>query len=262
MWQFWSVWKITSTLTNLNSGSSVVFSGISAPSINNVWTCGGGRIYFYDGESFVNQVAPAGTFNDIHFINDLEGWVVGNGGVIGYTGNGGETWSTQIHSGSQFESLYGVFFIDSNYGWAVGVEGILLQTTDGGNNWIEVGEDLQNFFYNGVHFTSITNGYVVGNNRTLLKYTNVSGTNDITQVIHFNLFPNPADESVRINCPEFKTEAGTIEVLSPEGRTLQRRTVGKGNTDIEIDLKDLPAGMYMCRITIGNKTASRKLIIE
>jgi hypothetical protein len=90
----------------------------------------------------------------------------------------------------------------------------------------------------------------------------VSGVEDNRQTIEFILFPNPADESVRIKCSAFRTEAGTIEILSTEGKTFQKRTVGKGNTDIEMDLKDLSAGIYMCRITIGNKTATRKLIIE
>lgn len=257
-----NVWEITSTLTNLNSGSSTDFSGISATSVNNVFVCGGNRIYYYNGISFVSQVAPAGTFNDIHFINDQEGWVVGNGGRIGGTPNGGDYWTQQANPDLQNRGLYCVFFIDSNRGWAVGFEGILLQTTDGGNTWTEVGENLQNFFYNGVHFTSATNGYIVGNNRTLLKYTEVSSVEDNARTFRFELFPNPADESVRINCSEFKTESGTIEILATEGKTLQKQTVAKGNKVIEMDLKDLTTGMYVCRITIGNKRASRKLIIE
>ena len=44
-----NVWEITSTLTNLNSGNSVVFSGISAASIEKVWVTGGNRIYYYNG---------------------------------------------------------------------------------------------------------------------------------------------------------------------------------------------------------------------
>ncbi len=49
------VWEITSTLTNLNSPSSSTLSGISAPSVNNVWVCGGNRIYYYNGTSFTSQ---------------------------------------------------------------------------------------------------------------------------------------------------------------------------------------------------------------
>ena len=115
-----NVWEITSTLTNLNSPSSSTFSGISAPSVNNVWVCGGNRIYYYNGTDFTSQIAPTGTFNDIHFINNQEGWVVGDFGVIGNTTDGGTLWVTQTNPDTQDRSLYGVFFLDSNYGWAVG----------------------------------------------------------------------------------------------------------------------------------------------
>ncbi len=165
-----NVWKITSTLTNLNSPSSSTFSGISAPSVNNVWACGGNRIYYYDGIDFTSQIAPAGAFNDIYFVNNLEGWVVGDSGVIGHTENGGNNWITQTNPDTQDRSLYSVFFLDSNNGWAVGSDGLILHTTDGGTNWSIEGEGLTTEFLRGVHFTSPTNGYVVGNGKTIFKF--------------------------------------------------------------------------------------------
>ena len=257
-----NVWEITNTLTNLNSPSSSTFSGISAPSINNVYSCGGGRIYYYDGSGFTSMSTPGGTFNDIHFINDIEGWVIGNAGVIGKTIDGGDHWTPILNPDPLSRSLIKVFFITLNEGWAVGAEGVILHSTDGGINWVIEGEGLADLPLTSVHFTSPINGYVVGNNGTLLKYTNVSEVNGNYLSIQFELFPNPADESVRIHCSEFKTETGTIEILTSEGKTLQKKTVGKGNTDIEMELKDLAAGMYMCRITVGNKSSTRKLIIE
>ena len=65
-----NVWEITSGLTNLNTGLSGDFNGISAPSVNNVWVCGGNRIYYHNGTNITSQFAPTGTFNDIHFINN------------------------------------------------------------------------------------------------------------------------------------------------------------------------------------------------
>ncbi len=136
------VWEITSTLTNLNSPSSTTFSGISAPSVNNVWVCGGNRIYYYNGTNFTSQTAPAGTFNDIHFINNQEGWVVGSGGVIGHTTNGGTSWNEQTNPDTQNRTLIKVFFLDANNGWAVGVDGVILHTIDGGTTWTIEGAGL------------------------------------------------------------------------------------------------------------------------
>ena len=167
-----NVWEITSSLTNLNSGSSSTFSGISAPTVNNVWVCGGNRIYYYNGTNFTSQIAPAGAFNDIHFINNQEGWVVGDLGIIGKTTDGGTSWAPQTNPDTQNRSLYSVFFLNANLGWAVGADGVILHTTDGGTTWTVEGAGLTTAFLRGVHFTSSTNGYVVGNVKTLLKFEN------------------------------------------------------------------------------------------
>jgi photosystem II stability/assembly factor-like uncharacterized protein len=259
---FGNIWEIKDGLTNLNTGLSGTFRGISTSSENNLWSCGENHIYYYDGNYFYDQSTPSGTFNDIHFINDNEGWVVGNSSIVAKTDNGGDTWNSLTNPDPQERSLFGLFFIDSNRGWAVGNDGLILRTEDGGLVWMIEADGITNENLSAVHFTSHTNGYVVGNNNTLLKYTEVSEIDENSHSFKFDLFPNPANGNVRIKCSEFKTEAGTIEILSTEGKTLQKKTVGIGNTDIEIDLKDLSAGMYMCRITIGNNSSTRKLIIE
>jgi len=163
------VWEITSTLTDLNSPSASDFGGISAPSVNHVWVCGGNRIYYYNGTDFTSQSTPGGYFYDIHFINNQEGWVVGDGGVIGYTTDGGASWNTQTNPDTQALALYSVFFFDSDYGWVVGNNGLILQTSDGGTTWTIEAEGLTTEALRGIHFTSPTNGYVVGNGKTLSR---------------------------------------------------------------------------------------------
>ena len=248
--------------TNLNCQGNSTLSGISAPSVNNVWVCGGGSIWYYDGTIFTGQSSPGGTFNNIHFINNQEGWVVGNVGVIGHTTDGGANWVTQANPDSQDRSLYGVFFLDSDNGWAVGFNGIILHTTNGGNSWTIEGAGLTTAFLRGVHFTSPTNGYVVGNGRTLLKYTQVSGIGYFLNEIEFEIFPNPFNNSIQIKCSDFNTESGTIEVLSTVGKKILEKEINKGTEKIDIDLSDLGPGMYLCKITIDNRSSAKKIIKE
>ena len=56
--------------------------------------------------------------NSIFFIYSNTGWVVGNGGIILKTTNGGSNWFTQ--SGGTTDNLYSVHFENSNVGWIVG----------------------------------------------------------------------------------------------------------------------------------------------
>jgi len=74
--------------------------------------------------------------NDVHFINQNVGWVVGGDGAVFKTTDGGTTWTDQSTSGT----WNAVFFKDANTGWIAGSYGIVLMTTDSGANWTEIAD--------------------------------------------------------------------------------------------------------------------------
>jgi len=250
------------SVSNLNSPSSATLRGISAPSIDNVWVCGGSSIFYYNGSIFSGQVGPSGTFNDIHFINNQEGWIVGNAGLIAHTADGGANWFAQTNPDPQNRTLAGVFFFDSDYGWAVGVDGVILHTSNGGSTWSVVGAGLTTEVLTSIHFTSATNGYVAGGGKTLLKYTELSGIGEEIKTLQCNIFPNPVKDKLQIKCSDFKTENGTIAILSLYGKEILIKEIVKGNENIELDLKNLNTGMYFCKISTDKKSSTKKMIIE
>jgi photosystem II stability/assembly factor-like uncharacterized protein len=73
--------------------------------------------------------------NDILFTDQMNGWVVCEGGRILNTTDGGETWSEQTSGITN--SIINLFFINSSEGWSVSPYHELLKTTDGGKNWIK-----------------------------------------------------------------------------------------------------------------------------
>ncbi|MBL7128897.1 MAG: T9SS type A sorting domain-containing protein [Ignavibacteria bacterium] len=83
----------------------------------------------------------SGTNQDIRslcFINSQTGWVVGFGGIIKKTTDGGNYWTSQ-YSGTS-HGLITVLFIDNNTGWAAGGNQtdhitFICKTTNGGQNW-------------------------------------------------------------------------------------------------------------------------------
>ncbi|RLD69986.1 MAG: hypothetical protein DRI87_08950, partial [Bacteroidetes bacterium] len=66
---------------------------------------------------------------------------------------------------------------------------------------------LTTAFLRGVQFTSTTNGYIVGNNKTLLKYTAITGIGDEVENIKFEIYPNPAISVVNLQSPVFSQSA-------------------------------------------------------
>jgi len=250
-------------VTNLNSGLAENLSGISVPSVDNVWVCGIGSIVYYNGSTFTFQSGPAGTYNSIFFINDNEGWVVGNSGLIGHTVNSGTTWTSQASSNPSDESLFDIFFLTTEIGWAVGARGTILKTTNGGDTWVVEGAGLTTALLRRIHFTSPTNGYVVGNGKTLLKYGELTGTgSSIVETLQFEIFPNPAQNEFKVQCSEFKVEEAEIEIYDLNGRKLLEKHIPAGTENIEVDVSHLKNGVYFCRLISENKSTTQKLIIQ
>src|SRR6185295_9236150 len=73
------------------------------------------------------------TLYAVSFSDSSHGTVVGYGGIILRTTNGGQTWAPQ-YSGT-FSKLRGVWFTDTNTGTVVGDDGVILHTTNGGQTW-------------------------------------------------------------------------------------------------------------------------------
>jgi photosystem II stability/assembly factor-like uncharacterized protein len=89
------------------------------------------------------------SLNDVFFLPDgMHGWIVGSGGTILRTTNGGKTWSfislspytndeayKKVYKKDSYSDLFKVYFLDSLHGWIAGDKGILFHSTDGGISW-------------------------------------------------------------------------------------------------------------------------------
>ncbi len=254
-------------VTNLNSGLNSNLSGISSPSVDKVWICGNGTISHYNGTTFEFQSGPVGSYNAIFFIDDNEGWVMGNSGLIGHTENKGENWHRQTNPDPDRHSLYDLFFLDENNGWAVGSLGTIIHTIDGGETWELQAQGLTTNFLRGVYFTSLTNGYAVGNGKTLLKYTEVSGIEDFKETIEFEISPNPCRDKIQISKfknqtnSKLKTQNPKLEILDLNGRVVYEERMGSGEEGkITMDVSRLPAGLYLVKLQTEDRFGLKKFI--
>jgi photosystem II stability/assembly factor-like uncharacterized protein len=147
-------------------------------------------------------------------VDSTIGFVVGSGGTILKTANGGLTWTAQF-SGTSY-NLYSVYFTDAINGYAVGGSRIepprpgygyhyirtILKTVDGGTTWIDLSSDNA-LPLSSVYFTDANKGYAVGGDVTsaikIIKKTQDGGFTWTTVADppgNFNLlcsvyFPNP-----------------------------------------------------------------------
>jgi photosystem II stability/assembly factor-like uncharacterized protein len=72
-------------------------------------------------------------FYDVQALSKDRAIIVGYGGKIAQTTDGGNSWIV-ADSGTDL-ALYAIRMADENHGWVVGQEGLVLHTDDGGKTW-------------------------------------------------------------------------------------------------------------------------------
>lgn len=80
----------------------------------------------------------------------------------------------------------------------------------------------------------------------------------------FNVYPNPANDNVYVNF-DLKSNANVnITITNMVGQTVKTITNNNmnGSQNINIDVKDLNAGVYFVNLKVNNETKVQKLVIE
>ena len=135
-----------------------------------VWT--GCHKEVQDVPLLARLIGVSDKFYDVQALDADHAVVVGYGGKILITSDGGFTWS-QVPSGTD-GALYRVRFIDANTGWVSGQDGIILHTTDGGKTWQRQTTNTTVYLF-ALHFLDRNNGWAVGDKSIALE-THDGGT--------------------------------------------------------------------------------------
>ena len=98
-------------------------------------------------------------FWDIHFADTLNGWAVGDSGVIISTSDGGLNWSVQESNTKKM--LNGITSLNTNKALVVGDSGLILTTLDGGNTWVRK-ESGTTYSLQKLSFIDLFMGWIIG----------------------------------------------------------------------------------------------------
>lgn len=115
----------------------------------------------------------ANNLNGVHFSSASTGLIVGQGGTILRTTNGGVNFVSQV-SGTP-NHLFGVYFINNATGYIIGDVGLILKTTNGGTSWVSQSSGV-NVQLQSISFLNANTGFVVGWYGTFLRTTNAGTT--------------------------------------------------------------------------------------
>ncbi len=103
-----------------------------------------------------------------------------------------------------------------------------------------------------------------GNNGTYLLSLDISRTAlsiEENENITFNIYPNPANETVWVET-NVSFEKGTIELLNTLGQVVTKHTVNQQSKKYNLDVSNIPSGIYFVKFTTGNKIVTKPLSIN
>ncbi len=110
----------------------------------------------------VRESQNEGFYNSVFFVDEINGWAVGDSGRIIHSDDGGKNWIYQ-ESGTE-SSLQDIQFINQYVGWAVGSNNTILKTNNGGQKWVkqEIQSDISKAFM-ALSFINENIGWIVDN---------------------------------------------------------------------------------------------------
>jgi subtilisin-like proprotein convertase family protein len=89
-------------------------------------------------------------------------------------------------------------------------------------------------------------------------FYDVTGTNE-TQLVDFQLVPNPATDQVSLSRNDAKADAD-LEIRATTGQLLFRQTIAAGQNKTNFSVATLPQGVYFISIKMGDKTGTQRLV--
>lgn len=192
---------------------------------NHGWVVGASEILCYKNGIWTRQKNPTGkVLCSVFFLNENEGWISGDYGVILHSTDGGANWTIQPNTAT--DCLADIFFTSPTNGYAVGYSNSLL------------------------HYTLLT-----GLEEGSLQPADFKLEQN---------YPNPFTTSTTINWQSAKDSWQTLKVYDVFGNnvaTLVDEFRSAGEQSVAFDTEGLPAGVYFYQLQVNGRIATKKMIL-
>jgi hypothetical protein len=194
--QFWRIGN--GVYENIYTGLAGTLSSVAAMSENEAFFCGT-HTYYFNGTA-ITTLLTTNTAYSMDMFDDGLGWVIDNYGETDGFVSLEFPWVI-LHPESYVEHLYDIDSPNGKDVWAVGAYGLIRHSPNGddfyinsipydwGNNtvWNTQAPGLANASLVKVFFTSPVNGYAVGDNGTILKYSLLEGAPEGADILSFHI---------------------------------------------------------------------------
>lgn len=95
-------------------------------------------------------------------------------------------------------------------------------------------------------------------------FTVPSQTVDFNSIKRFELFPNPTSGALKLELETNESVDLTIRIFNALGQSIDQRVLNNviGNSTQEFDFNHLPKGIYLIELSDGNRSITKKLILQ
>jgi hypothetical protein len=96
-----------------------------------------------------------------------------------------------------------------------------------------------------------------------VNYLLAVGLNDYNFDASFAIYPNPASNHFNVKLSNENAENCGIEIFNITGQKIKQLDLGNAGTiDQKIQIDDLSTGIYMVKTRLGDKTSTRRLVVQ
>ncbi|MEZ5014918.1 MAG: T9SS type A sorting domain-containing protein [Chitinophagales bacterium] len=86
---------------------------------------------------------------------------------------------------------------------------------------------------------------------------------EIEDLTTFSMFPNPADDVLNLSLTFSEPQNATISIVNMAGQVMYTVETGvRADFSTSIDISKLPAGVYMTRISSGNRATVKNFVVQ
>jgi hypothetical protein len=110
------------------------------------------------------------------------------------------------------------------------------------------------------YFSDVTDNWIRQESSFCVQNVNMTSTSPPLAADQVRLFPNPVHGQLTVELHQLSAGRTTVEILDPNGRRIERRTMANGNGRHVFSLAGVPAGTYFLRVVNEGRALTRRVV--
>jgi hypothetical protein len=216
-----------------------------------------------DGGDSWTIIAPVLNVKRLEMTTLTDGWAISDSELFRTTDGGANWLSVMAQAG-----LQAIGFCDAQHGAIVGLDGLLLRTSDGGQTWTRDSSEFTSDLHSvcvldsGHMWASGENGLVLGFGDWASDVEEPEFSSPaVGHGSRLTVRPNPCRDYVALALSRPAAANLHLRLLDVSGRVVRQIQVPSGERSANLDLRVLPAGVYVVGHT-GLPAANRVRLVK